>query len=152
MRVAADLRVFNLIYHRLLRVVFVMRKLSEIIAISLVFLSTAGIITAVSLYESGQAKKRQAIDLEARPISTWSKKEIRVKKGQLAKIRVVNRDTVTHGFAIPELEVKERIIHPGQNEIVEFIPQESGEYAFKCVVQCSRDKHVFMKGKLIVEE
>ena len=136
----------------MLRVVFVMRKFNEIIAISLVFLSTAGIIGAVFFYESGRAKKRQAIDLEARPISTWSKKEIRVKKGQLARIRVINKDTVTHGFAIPELDIKERVIHPGQNEIVEFTPEEAGEYTYKCVVQCSRDKHVFMKGKLIVEE
>lgn len=129
-----------------------MRKLSEIIAISLVLFSTAGIVAAVFFYESGQAKKRQTINLEARPISTWSKKEIRVKKGQLVRIRVINKDTVTHGFAIPDLDVKERAIHPGQNEIVEFTPEETGEYAYKCVVQCSRDKHVFMKGKLIVEE
>ena len=45
-----------------------MRKLNEIIAISLVFLSTVGIIGTVFFYESGHAKKRQTIDLEARPI------------------------------------------------------------------------------------
>lgn len=128
------------------------RKFNEIIAISLILLSIAGIIGTAFLYESARAKKRQVIDLEARPISTWSKKEIRVKKGQLARIRIINRDTVTHGFAIPELDVTDRVIHPGQNEIVEFTPQESGEYTYKCVVQCSIDKHVFMKGKLIVEE
>lgn len=129
-----------------------MPKFNEIIAVSLILLSTAGIVGAVFFYEAGRAKQRQTIDLEARPISTWSRKEIRVKKGQLARIRVINKDTVTHGFAIPDLDVKERIIHPGQNELVEFIPPEAGEYNYKCVVQCSRDKHVFMKGKLIVEE
>ncbi len=129
-----------------------MRKLNEIIGLILVFLATVGIIGAIYWYESIQAEKRDAIDLEAHAVSTWSTKEIRVKKGELARIRIINKDTVTHGFAIPELDIDEYIIKAGQNVIVEFTPKYEGEYVYKCIVQCSRDMHDFMTGKLIVEE
>lgn len=128
------------------------RKFDEFVAFTLVLLATAGTIGVIFFYESLQAKKRNAIELEAHPISTWSKKEIRVKKGEIVRIRIINKDTVTHGFAIPELDVEDRIIHPGQNVIVEFVPKWEGEYLYKCVVQCDRKLHEFMTGKLIVEE
>lgn len=118
----------------------------------LVIMATAGTIGASLWYESSLKKKRNTIDLEAHAISTWSTNVIRLKKGRLARIRVINMDTVTHGFAIPEFDIEERIIHPGQNEIVEFVPKYEGEFVFKCVVQCSRDRHDFMTGKLIVEK
>lgn len=129
-----------------------MRKYSEIIAVVLIILTIGGTIWAIFAYESRLAKKRNTIDLEARPISTWSKKEIRVKKGELVRIRIINKDCVTHGFAIPELDVDEKIIRAGEDEIVEFTPQWEGEYLFKCIVQCDREQHDFMTGKLIVEE
>lgn len=128
------------------------RLISELAALSLFIFTTAGTIWAIFYYESLQEKKRNVINLEAHPISTWSKTEIRVKKGELVRIRIINKDTVTHGFAIPELDIDEIIIRAGQNEIVEFIPQWEGEYLFKCVVQCDRERHEFMTGKLIVEE
>lgn len=129
-----------------------MRKFNEVIAVTLVFLAIGGTIGAIFFYESVRVTKRNTIDLEARPISTWSKKEIRVKKGELVRIRVINKDCVTHGFAIPEFDIEERIIKAGQYEIIEFTPKWEGEFVFKCIVQCSRDEHDFMTGKLIVEE
>lgn len=129
-----------------------MRKIQEIAALVLVILSTIGVIGAIYFYESIQETKRNAIDLEAHAVSTWSRKEIRVKKGELARIRIINKDTVTHGFAIPELDIGERIIKAGQYEIVEFTPKYAGNYVYKCIVQCSRDMHDFMTGTLIVEE
>ena len=128
-----------------------MGKYKELIAVSLVFLSIVGTIVAIFSYESVLAKRRGTIELEAHPIATWSKKEIRVKQGELVKIRVINKDCVTHGFAIPELDVDERIIKAGQFEIVEFTPKYAGEYTYLCVVQCDREQHEFMRGKLIVE-
>ena len=128
------------------------RKFSEIGAIILALLTIGGTIWAIFFYESLRAKKRNTIDLEAHAISTWSKKEIKVKKGDTVRIRVINKDCVTHGFAIPELDIEERIIKAGQEEIVEFIPKWEGEYLYKCVVQCDRKMHEFMTGKLIVEK
>lgn len=129
-----------------------MRKFSELIAILLVILSMAVPIWAVFAYESSLAKKRNAIDLKALPQTMWEKKEIRVEKGKLVRIRLINASWVTHGFAIPDLGVAEVVLHPGQNEIIEFTPQYSGEYVYKCTVQCSLDQHEFMTGKVIVEE
>ena len=129
-----------------------MRKINEVVAVILTFIAIGGTIIAILLYESKLARARNTIDLEAHAISTWSRKEIRVKKGKLSRIRIINKDTVTHGFAIPELDIDEIIIEAGQNEIVELTPEWEGEYVFKCIVQCSRDKHDFMTGKLIVEE
>ena len=129
-----------------------MRKFNELIAVILVILAIGGTIGTIFFYESLLAKKRDTIELEARPMSTWSKKEIRVRKGKLARIRIINKDCVTHGFAIPELDIEERLIHPGKNEIVEVTPEWEGEYIYKCIVQCSPDKCQFMTGKLIVKE
>jgi len=128
-----------------------MGKHKELIAVSLVFLSIVGTIAAIFSYESVLANRRGTIELEACPIATWSKKEIRVIQGELVKIRVINKDCVTHGFAIPELDVDEQIIKAGQFVIVEFTPKYPGEYTYMCVVQCDRDQHEFMRGKLIVE-
>ena len=129
-----------------------MSKYNEPLAILLVILCVLGTIAAIFSYESVLAKKRAVIELEAQPISTWSIKEIRVKKGELVKIRIINKDCVTHGFAIPELDIAERIVMAGQFVIVEFTPKNAGEYIYECVVQCDREQHEFMKGKLIVEE
>ena len=128
-----------------------MEKYKEVIAVCFVFLSIVGTIVAIFAYESVLAERRGTIELEAHPIATWSMEEIRVTKGELVKIRIINKDCVTHGFAIPELDIDERIIKAGQFEIVEFTPQFEGEFTYLCVVQCDRDQHEFMRGKLIVE-
>lgn len=129
-----------------------MKKSTEIIAVILFILSVGGTLVAIFWYESVKEEARNAITLEAHAVSSWSIKEIRVKKGENVRIRIVNRDTVTHGFAIPELDVEEQIIYAGQEVMVEFVPQWEGEYVYKCIVQCSRDEHDFMTGKLIVEK
>lgn len=129
-----------------------LKKWGEYIAVALVLLGTIGICLLVFSYEKILDKKRNAIYLEARAVSTWSKTELRVKKGETARIRIRNVDNVSHGFAIPELDVDERIIRAGQVEIVEFVPRYAGSFVFKCVVQCSRDKHDFMTGKIIVTD
>jgi len=129
-----------------------MRKFSELIAILLVILCMAAPIWAVFAYESSLAKKRNAIDQKALPQTIWEKKEIRVEKGELVRIRLMNVSWVTHGFAIPDLGVEEVVLHPGQNTIIEFTPQYAGEYVYKCTVPCSIALHEFMAGKVIVEE
>lgn len=129
-----------------------MHKLKECAAFILVLIAIGGTVWAILAYEASLAEKRDAIDLEAHPISTWSKTEIRVKKGETARIRILNRDTVSHGFAVPELDIEERIIHAGEIELVEFIPKYEGEFVFQCIVQCDRERHEFMTGKLIVEK
>ena len=128
-----------------------MRKFNEVIAVNLVFLAIGGTIGAIFFYESVRVTKRNTIDLEARPISTWSPKEIRVKKGELVRIRVINKDCVTHGFAIPALGVESGDIKSGHQVIEEFTPQKIGEYDFYCTAWCS-EHHLQMRGVLVVVE
>lgn len=128
------------------------RGLGELLAVILTLAVIGGTIMAIFGYEAARSKERGAIDLAARPISTWSRTEIRVKRGELVRLRIVNEDCVIHGFAIPELDIDEIIIQPGHNHIVEFTPEYEGEYIYKCIVQCDRELHDFMTGKLIVEK
>lgn len=73
---------------------------------------------------------------------------ITVKKGDKVRLNIRNID-VTHGFAIFEFGVNERLA-PGKTTTVEFIADKKGEYIFFCSVQCGKG-HSDMKGKLIVE-
>lgn len=73
---------------------------------------------------------------------------IRVKEGDRVRLNIKNED-VTHGFAIFEFNVNERL-QPGKTTIVEFTADKKGEYTFFCSVQCGQG-HRDMKGKLIVE-
>ncbi len=74
---------------------------------------------------------------------------IRVKEGDRVKLNIKSMD-VTHGFAISEFGVNERL-EPGKTTTVEFTADKKGEYIFFCSVPCGAG-HRDMKGKLIVEQ
>mgnify|MGYP001568945141 CR=1 FL=1 len=73
---------------------------------------------------------------------------ITVKEGDTVRLNIKSKD-VTHGFAIFEFDVNERL-QPGKTTTVEFVADKKGEYTFFCSVQCGQG-HRDMKGKLIVE-
>ncbi len=73
---------------------------------------------------------------------------IRVNEGDKVKINIKSVD-VTHGFAIFEFNVNERLL-PGKTTIVEFTADKKGEYTFFCSVSCGSG-HSGMNGKLIVQ-
>jgi len=75
---------------------------------------------------------------------------IRVKKGEPVKLILIGMD-VSHGFTIESLGVDAGVIHPGKEVVLEFTPEKTGVYVFKCTVNCSPYHH-FMRGRLIVEE
>ena len=74
--------------------------------------------------------------------------EIRVKQGDKVKLTITSVD-VTHGFAIPDFKVNQRL-EPGKTETVEFTADKKGTFSFFCNVQCGSG-HGSMRGKLIVE-
>jgi len=67
---------------------------------------------------------------------------ITVNQGDKVKIKIDNTD-VLHGIRIPDLNVK-------GNEIVEFIANKTGEFAWYCTNFCG-DKHREMSGRLIIK-
>jgi len=73
---------------------------------------------------------------------------ITVNEGDTVRLNIKSED-VTHGFAISEFDVNERVL-PGKTTIVEFVADKKGEYTFFCSVQCGSG-HGGMRGKLIVE-
>ncbi|MBU2590489.1 MAG: cupredoxin domain-containing protein [Nitrospinae bacterium] len=127
------------------------KLIREVIAIILVLLATIVTAKAIFEYEDHLVKKRGAIEITPTNNFGWNPGVIRVKKGELVKIRVNNTSAVSHGFAIPGLGVEAKPIYPGHNEMFEFTPTKTGEFAFNCAVVCDRNLHMNMTGKIIVE-
>jgi cytochrome c oxidase subunit 2 len=73
---------------------------------------------------------------------------ITVKQGDKVKLKINSVD-VTHGFALPDFNVKVDLV-PNKEEMVEFVADKKGEFTFFCSVMCG-DGHRDMKGKLVVE-
>ena len=78
-------------------------------------------------------------------------RRVTVPVGQKVKLRVRNVDTVTHGFAIPDLGIESGDIKSGHQVIEEFTPEKTGEYNFYCTAWCS-EHHLQMRGVLEVVE
>lgn len=74
---------------------------------------------------------------------------IRVKVNQPVRLSLTSED-VDHGFFLPEFGVNE-FVSPGQTTVVEFTPDKTGSFAFRCTVPCGIG-HSTMTGTLIVEE
>lgn len=75
---------------------------------------------------------------------------IHVKKGKLVRLHVTSHD-VAHGFLIGELGVDGGVIEPGKWKVVEFTPDEAGEFGYTCNIRCSV-RHPEVRGKIIVDE
>ncbi|MFQ6054365.1 MAG: cupredoxin domain-containing protein [Methanosarcinales archaeon] len=124
----------------------------EIIVGLLVILSTIGTIVGANMYEDSLAKGRKTIEITAQAPEkgNWNPREITVNLGEPVRLRIRNIDTVSHGFAIPELDVGVYEIKPGEAIIVDFKPEKKGTFLFTCTVWCS-PRHLEMTGKIIVK-
>jgi heme/copper-type cytochrome/quinol oxidase subunit 2 len=77
----------------------------------------------------------------------WSEPTIRVKSGELVRIKAISRD-VNHGLSIPEIGFNLQI-DPGKTSIGEFVAPSPGEYFYGCSVVCGSG-HPNHVGKLVV--
>ena len=73
---------------------------------------------------------------------------ISVKKGDTVKLKIESID-VSHGFALPDFGINERL-EPGDIVEIEFVADKTGTFTFFCSVQCGSG-HSGIKGKLVVE-
>jgi len=78
----------------------------------------------------------------------FSQETITVKAGQKVKLTFKNTGGF-HDVVIDELGVKTARINGGEEEVVEFVAAEAGEYAYYCSVPGHRQQG--MEGMLIVE-
>lgn len=126
---------------------------NELIAIILVFFSTVGTVLGIFGIENYRKKKFYTVELIARAPEhgNWYPRKVKIPYGQKeVKILIRNIETVTHGFAIPDLDVAAREIKAGEVKVIKFIPDKKGTFTFMCTVWCS-DEHLHMTGEIIVE-
>jgi cytochrome c oxidase subunit 2 len=111
---------------------------------------TAGPIVATWAYEAYRTRDLTAEIVARVPENgNFAPQLLRVPAGEKIKLRVRNVDTVTHGFAIPALQVDAGEIKAGHTAIVEFTPEKPGQYDYYCTVWCS-EFHLQMRGILEV--
>ncbi len=125
-------------------------KAKVIISAVLVLACTVGPILVTLIYESYRTRDLTAeIIARAPEKGNYSPQLLSVPVGEKTKLRVRNVDTVTHGFAIPALQVDAGEIKAGQSVTLEFTPEKTGKYDFYCTIWCS-EHHLQMRGVLEV--
>lgn len=127
-------------------------KKNESIAIILFLFATIGAIAGIFAYENYRKSRFYTVDLTARsPLNgNWFPGKFTVPYGREVAIRIRNIETVSHGFAVPELRVGAREIKAGEVVTVKFTPDKRGTFPFFCTVWCS-DEHMQMNGEMTVE-
>ena len=127
-------------------------KRNEIIAVAIFFLATAGTILAVFGGERIRRSRFYAAELIARAPEhgNWYPQQITIPYGEEVKILIRNIDTVTHGFAVPDLSISVNEIKGGEVKVVTLRADKRGTLPFMCTVWCST-RHMEMRGELIVQ-
>ncbi|MDD5749591.1 MAG: cupredoxin domain-containing protein [Patescibacteria group bacterium] len=78
----------------------------------------------------------------------YSSSEIRVKQGDLVRLRFVNEEGF-HDWVLDEFNAATRQMQAGEEQTIEFIADRTGEFEFYCSV--GQHRQMGMVGKLIVE-
>ena len=123
----------------------------ERLAATLVILGSIGIVAAVLAFTLWY-RPPATVELIARAPErgNWSPETLRVAKGKPVTLVIRNTDFVTHGFYLPEFDLKLSEIKAGERKTLTFTPDTAGAFTFMCSVWCS-DYHMHMRGTLIVE-
>jgi len=79
---------------------------------------------------------------------SFSKKEIRAKKGDTVKVTVTNNEG-THDWNLDEFGVKSGIVPAGSSKTVEFVADKTGTFEYYCSV--GNHRQMGMVGNLVVE-
>ncbi len=132
------------------------KHIVEIFAGLLVVAATAGAITGVLYYEDKLNKEHNTVVLLARgpELGNWSLPEINLVQGVPVRFKIRNVDTVTHGFAIPELGVginEPMEIKAGHVAFIDIVPDKKGTFLYMCTVWCSK-AHPQMTGRITISE
>ena len=77
----------------------------------------------------------QRIDITASKFA-YSPSEITLKKGRQVTL-VFHSTDVTHGFKLPELNIKSEI-HKGQDTEITITPTQTGQFVGKCAHFCGK--------------
>ncbi len=124
----------------------------EIVAAALVVALLSAALGGIRYVDSAYRERDAAITVTAQvpPKGGFQPRTIRVKQGQTVRLRLTSRD-VTHGFLLPDFNIRQVVISPGKFTTVEFVADRAGSFPFYCNILCSM-QHGSMNGTLIVEE
>ncbi|MBI5725160.1 MAG: cupredoxin domain-containing protein [Planctomycetes bacterium] len=107
-------------------------------------------VAAVFLYENYRTRDLTAdIIARAPERGNFSPQKLTVPAGKEVKLRILNNDTVVHGFAIPALGIDAGEIKAGHVVFLTFTPNRPGAFDFYCTRWCS-EFHLQMRGVLEV--
>jgi heme/copper-type cytochrome/quinol oxidase subunit 2 len=118
------------------------RKTPPIAASALAFTFTFAFLAFARPAEQVKEFEMTASRFEFQPAT------IEVTEGDHVKLTLRSSDT-THGFAIPELQVKAKIPKGGAPVTAEFVAEKPGTFVIKCSEYCGPG-HKKMKGTLVV--
>ncbi|HLB71496.1 MAG TPA: cupredoxin domain-containing protein [Candidatus Methanoperedens sp.] len=132
------------------------KQIVEIIAGLMIITATAGAIAGTFLYEDMLNNERKTIVILALALEfgNWSPPEIKLVEGEPVRLKIRNTDTVTHGFAVPELGIgiDEPVeIKAGHVAKIDITPTKKGTFLYVCTVWCSK-QHPKMVGRIIISE
>ena len=125
---------------------------NEAMAVIAFILATAGCVATIFTIEGVRRSRLFTVELIARApeYGNYYPREFTVTAGEEVRLMIRNIDTVTHGFAIPELGVAISEIKAGEVKTILFTPRQKGTYSFLCTVWCS-DRHMEMSGEITIE-
>jgi len=103
-------------------------KRNELIATILVVLATIGTVAGIFAIEKYRRTKFFTVELIARaPLNgNWYPRKITVPLGKEVRLLIRNIETVSHGFAIPDLGISAGEIKAGEVRVVKFTPDKKG--------------------------
>lgn len=127
-------------------------KRNEIIAVVLLLFATVGLVVLVFGIEEVRRSRlfTAEITVRAPEFGNFYPQTVVVRAGEEVRLYLRNIDTVSHGFAVPELGIAIPEIKAGEVRIITFTADEAGSYSFMCTVWCSA-RHMEMRGTLRVE-
>lgn len=123
----------------------------NLLALALVLVATVFTIGAALLYEHSRTGEQRILEVrvQAPEKGNFYPVVLHAAPGERVWLRVRNVDTVSHGFAIPALNVGIPELKAGETVPLEItLPQQAGTYDFFCTVWCSTD-HMQMRGRLV---
>ena len=79
----------------------------------------------------------------------FNQDQVTVKKGDHVRLRVTSTQGM-HGLMIPDLGLSTSKLAAGEEQILDFVANQSGAFSYYCNVPCGKG-HKSMRGQLVVE-
>ena len=127
-------------------------KRNEILAVLLFLLATVGAVVGIFAVERIRRSRLFTAELIARAPENgnWYPGIVKLSGEKEAKLLIRNIDTVSHGFAVPDLNISIPEIKAGNVKVITIKTDKRGSFPFICTVWCSA-RHMEMQGLLVIE-